>query len=237
MISQELARKGDHENVKLGKGGIREIEFIGQAFQLIRGGSEKSLQRREILSVLSALGTLGLLPEETVTELQAHYRTLRIIENRLQEYRDQQTHTLPKSFEQQLALAYALGFSDYAAFLEALAKIQHRVHQVFEDGIRADAQGGKTPFPLDGDTETLYESLTELGISAPKVWIQKLEAFRTASSIWKLSCWHFGTTGRWSCFGLQRLTSRDRFPFQRSAMHSPRSLKRCSALRSLEVSP
>ena len=187
MISQELARKGDHENVKLGKGGIREIEFIGQAFQLIRGGSEKSLQRREILGVLSALGTLGLLPEETVTELQAHYRTLRIIENRLQEYRDQQTHTLPKSSEQQLALAHALGFSDYAAFLEALAKIQHRVHQVFEDVIRADAQGGKTPFPLDGETETLCESLTELGISAPQVWVQKLEAFRTASSIRRLS--------------------------------------------------
>ena len=187
MISQELARKGDHENVKLGKGGIREIEFIGQAFQLIRGGSEKSLQRREILKVLSALGTLGLLPEATVTELMDHYRTLRLIENRLQEYRDQQTHTLPKSPEQQLSLAHALGYADYPAFLRALTEVQTRVHQVFEDVIRIDGEAGKAPFPLDGDSETLAFSLEELGISEPAAWIRKIEAFRAASSIRRLS--------------------------------------------------
>lgn len=187
MITQELLRKGDHENVKLGKGGIREIEFIGQAFQLIRGGSEKSLQCREILHVLSALGNLGLLPEETVAELKAHYRTLRIIENRLQEYRDQQTHTLPKSSDQQWALAHALGYPDYPSFHGDLTKVQTRVHQVFEDVIRIDADTGKAPFPLDGDTETLYESLMALGILDPKPWVQKLEAFRTASSIRRLS--------------------------------------------------
>ncbi|MEY4685675.1 MAG: hypothetical protein RLZ25_2134 [Pseudomonadota bacterium] len=187
MISQELARKGDHQNVKLGKGGIREIEFIGQAFQLIRGGSEKSLQRRDILGVLSALGTLGLLPEETVTELKSHYRTLRIIENRLQEYRDQQTHTLPPSEGQQRALAYALGYDDYPAFLSALSTLQSRVHQVFEDVIRIDADSGKAPFPLDGDAEALLSSLLSLGIKDPETLVPKLEGFRSASSIRRLS--------------------------------------------------
>ena len=187
MISQELIRKGDHQNVKLGKGGIREIEFIGQAFQLIRGGSEKSLQRREILAVLSALGALGLLPEATVSELKAHYRTLRIIENRLQEYRDQQTHTLPPSEEQQLSLAHALGYGDYSSFVSALTALQSRVHQVFEDVIRIDADSGKAPFPLDGDAEALLSALRALGLQEAEVLVPKLEAFRAASSIRRLS--------------------------------------------------
>ena len=187
MITQELVRKGDGENVKLGRGGIREIEFIGQAFQLIRGGTEKSLQQRGILAVLTTLGALGLLPPETAERLKTHYRTLRLVENRLQEYRDQQTHTLPKSPEAQWALAHALGFADYETFLSSLNAVQDEVHAVFEDVIRAEADSGKNPFPLDGTPEILCEALIALEIENPESLLPALEAFRTSSAIRRLS--------------------------------------------------
>ena len=187
MISKELTRKGDGENIKLGRGGIREIEFIGQAFQLIRGGSEKSLQQRGILQILTALGNLGLLAVETTETLKAHYRSLRLIENRLQEYRDEQTHVLPKSPERQSALAYALGYPDYGCLMEALTKIQDDVHAVFEDVIRADTDEGKAPFPLDGTPEALLDALGALDIIDAGELLPPLESFRATSSIRRLS--------------------------------------------------
>ncbi|MGR8942541.1 MAG: bifunctional [glutamate--ammonia ligase]-adenylyl-L-tyrosine phosphorylase/[glutamate--ammonia-ligase] adenylyltransferase, partial [Gammaproteobacteria bacterium] len=116
QITQELKRKDRMENVKLGPGGIREIEFIGQAFQLIRGGKEKSLQIRGIQDVLKRLGELHLMTSEDVDQLQRAYEFLRVVENHIQEYQDKQTHDLPTTPEARAALAYSLGFADWNAF-------------------------------------------------------------------------------------------------------------------------
>ena len=94
LIDRELKRKGMADNIKLGPGGIREIEFIGQSFQLIRGGRDADLQIRPIQHVLALLGEKGLLEPATVTELTDAYRFLRLTENRLQAWRDEQTHSL-----------------------------------------------------------------------------------------------------------------------------------------------
>jgi glutamate-ammonia-ligase adenylyltransferase len=131
QITQELRRKDRMENVKLGPGGIREIEFIGQAFQLIRGGKEKSLQQRGIMDVLKRLGELNLLTDEDAGQLQRSYVFLRIVENHIQEYQDRQTHDLPVSPQARAALAYSLGFPAWDAFKEELDRVRMAVHEVF----------------------------------------------------------------------------------------------------------
>ena len=96
MIAREVERRELQDNIKLGPGGIREIEFIVQAFQLIRGGSDRRLQSRELRSVLPLLVGQRFLRREAVAELDAAYRYLRVVENRLQQWNDEQTHQLPE---------------------------------------------------------------------------------------------------------------------------------------------
>lgn len=132
MINLELQRKGIENNVKLGPGGIREIEFIGQAFQLIRGGREPRLQTRSILKVLPMLVKNGQLTERALTELTAAYDFLRRTEHRLQMIGDKQTHLLPGDEINQLRVMFAMGFEQWDEFTKALRKHMHKVHDHFE---------------------------------------------------------------------------------------------------------
>ena len=96
LINQEIRRKGMQDDIKLGPGGIREIEFIVQAFQLIRGGRDRQLQGRQLLAVLLRLETEGCLDREAVERLAEAYIFLRNVEHALQAYRDEQTQCLPR---------------------------------------------------------------------------------------------------------------------------------------------
>ena len=95
MINRELQRKGVQNNIKLGQGGIREIEFIAQSYQLIRGGREPALQTNQLVPALSFLGQSGVIEKTVSEELIEAYRFLRNLEHRLQMIRDQQTHRIP----------------------------------------------------------------------------------------------------------------------------------------------
>ncbi|MEA3278330.1 MAG: bifunctional [glutamate--ammonia ligase]-adenylyl-L-tyrosine phosphorylase/[glutamate--ammonia-ligase] adenylyltransferase [Pseudomonadota bacterium] len=136
LIDKELRRKGMAHNVKLGPGGIREIEFIGQAFQLIRGGRDPDLQIRPILGVLRLLGEKHLLPDFAVRELSQAYVFLRRVENRLQAWKDRQTHLLPQDGPGCLRLARAMGFPGWDAFIAVLDGhrrcVQGHFDRVFE---------------------------------------------------------------------------------------------------------
>ena len=121
LISQEVARKDMADNIKLGPGGIREIEFIAQAFQIVRGGRRPELRERSLMRVLPLLAGDRQLPENTVTALLAAYRLLRTVENRLQALADQQTHSLPADAEERARLAYALGEPDWESLRRRLA--------------------------------------------------------------------------------------------------------------------
>ncbi len=132
MIHREVQRKGMADNVKLGPGGIREVEFIGQAFQLIRGGREPALRARPILAVLQTLRESGWLPDFVVDELTVSYRFLRTTEHRLQEVADRQTHALPQDEFGRARLAYSMGFADWSAFEPVLRGHMATVHQHFE---------------------------------------------------------------------------------------------------------
>ncbi len=105
MIAREVRRRGLKDNIKLGAGGIREIEFIVQVFQLIRGGREPALQQRA-LPTLAAIDELHLLPEGDATLLRAAYLFLRRLENLLQSINDEQTQTLPQDELNRARLAW-----------------------------------------------------------------------------------------------------------------------------------
>jgi glutamate-ammonia-ligase adenylyltransferase len=141
QIAGEVERKGMQDNIKLGPGGIREIEFIVQAFQLVRGGRQPVLQQRRVLTVLEALAGLGHLPAGAVLELADAYVFLRRTENRLQAVADEQVHTLPEDEYGRVRLALAMGFQDWDAFAQALSVHRNRVQAHF-DRVFADPQQG-----------------------------------------------------------------------------------------------
>jgi len=131
MIAREVERKGMAHDVKLGAGGIREIEFFGQIFQLIRGGVVPSLQQTGILNVLKALADERHIPQTVSAELTDAYIFLRRTENRLQEYADQQTHRLPADEIGHLRLAVSMGFAGVPAYDTALNNHRKCVHGHF----------------------------------------------------------------------------------------------------------
>jgi len=119
-------------NIKLGRGGIREIEFMAQVFQLIRGGQDPALRVRPTLEVLCVAVDRGLLPAGQALQLADAYRFLRQLEHRLQYRDDAQTHHLPTSPEEQLAVAQMMGCEDWPALLQKLQALQEPVAQQFE---------------------------------------------------------------------------------------------------------
>ncbi|MDX1433385.1 MAG: bifunctional [glutamate--ammonia ligase]-adenylyl-L-tyrosine phosphorylase/[glutamate--ammonia-ligase] adenylyltransferase [Gammaproteobacteria bacterium] len=131
MIADEIERKGLHDNVKLGPGGIREIEFTGQAFQMVRGGRQAELRDRRILNVIRILGERGYLPAFAVEELGGAYRFLRTTEHRLQQVGDRQEHTLPEDEAGRAVLAAGMGFADWAGFARVLSRHRQRVNAQF----------------------------------------------------------------------------------------------------------
>lgn len=132
LIDKEQKRKGNENNVKLGPGGIREIEFIGQAFQLIRGGRDKRLQTRGILDVLKLLNVQNLMPGYVYEALHDAYLFLRKTENAIQYFADKQTHLLPTQPLHQQRLAYALNFDNWHVFKETLDRWTQTTHENFE---------------------------------------------------------------------------------------------------------
>ncbi|VAW99167.1 Glutamate-ammonia-ligase adenylyltransferase [hydrothermal vent metagenome] len=145
MIVQQVKRKGMQQNVKLGAGGIREVEFIAQVFQLIRGGRDTRYQQRDLLAVLDIIKQEQRLPEYVVDELTQAYIFLRHTEHRLQERLDQQTHQLPDVEIEQQRLAYGMGYKNWQDFSTQLevhrAKVQSHFEQVF-DAPQAEVASG-----------------------------------------------------------------------------------------------
>lgn len=131
-IAAEVARKDMADDIKRGPGGIREIEFLAQALQLIRGGREPSLRERRLQPALRALSEGRHLTGDTRDALLAAYRFLRLLENRLQMLRDAQTQQLPIDPLERARLAHGLGERDWAALQRRLNMHRERVSQEFD---------------------------------------------------------------------------------------------------------
>ncbi len=149
LIAREVARRELEEDIKLGPGGIREIEFIVQAQQLIRGGSEPALQSSSLLAVLPRLAGAKLLPAAAVAELEGGYRFLRRVENRLQMVADQQTHRLPEDALGRERLACGMNAGSWDELAGTLAAMRRAVTAHFDGVVLGPGGRGKPAAALD----------------------------------------------------------------------------------------
>ncbi|UHD18388.1 bifunctional [glutamate--ammonia ligase]-adenylyl-L-tyrosine phosphorylase/[glutamate--ammonia-ligase] adenylyltransferase [Thiocapsa bogorovii] len=185
MIAKELYRRGMEANIKLGPGGIREIEFIGQAFQLIRGGHDADLQIRPIREVLALLAHKQLMPESAVQGLDDAYCFLRLVENRIQAYRDKQTHLLPADEPGRLRLARSMGFDEWPAFETVLEAHRRHVQGQFDEVFAAPETEAVSHDPGlialwhgEGDAADEVSALAEAGFAEPEAIQSRLIQFR-----------------------------------------------------------
>ncbi|WKE64749.1 bifunctional [glutamate--ammonia ligase]-adenylyl-L-tyrosine phosphorylase/[glutamate--ammonia-ligase] adenylyltransferase [Gallaecimonas kandeliae] len=171
LIEAEVRRRGLKDNIKLGPGGIREVEFLVQVFQLIRGGREPALRTPSLLAVLALLPKLGVMTEEETVQLRDSYLFLRSAENNLQAIADEQTQTLPESPLDRARLAAMQGFPGYSDFLAALAGHQAFVHRLFRELISEEENEDELPQALrslalaDWSEEELAGLLAEVGLA------------------------------------------------------------------------
>ncbi len=180
QIRQEVAKKDKADNVKLGPGGIREIEFIAQVFQLIRGGRDPALQIKPTLQVLKRLADSGLLAGEAVAALSAAYDFLRRVEHRLQYLDDAQTHTLPTTDADRAIIARAMAYSSYDGLLAEIddhrAAVAGHFEAVFADPNRGEHKLAGMWRGAGGDEQA--EEFAELGYRQPRDAAQRVAALR-----------------------------------------------------------
>jgi glutamate-ammonia-ligase adenylyltransferase len=194
LIAREVERRELADHVKLGPGGIREIEFIVQAFQLIRGGRDRRLQTTSLFSALSVLGETRLLPASVVAELRDAYVYLRRLENRLQMLADAQTHRLPEDAHSQERIATAMGASDWAAMLKELDLHRARVSNHFRMVVFGGGEGDRNAVKIDlgrfwdsqAETAALVESLSGAGFTDAEEASRILLELRSSALVRKL---------------------------------------------------
>jgi glutamate-ammonia-ligase adenylyltransferase len=179
-ISQAAIQRRKADDIKVGAGGIREIEFAAQLFQMVRGGRDAGLRTTSTRAALQAIGERGLMERERVAALGEAYAFLRRLEHRLQYHDDQQTQALPRSAEHQALIAEAMDFHDYAALLVALGRHRAAVQQAFDALFERTAAPERPIAPgliaslsdpqATPEPDTVAEELSELGIAeAPAV--------------------------------------------------------------------
>ncbi len=194
-IHRELLRKGIESNIKLGPGGIREVEFIGQAFQLIRGGRDLRFQERRILPVLAHLAAEGDLTPQAVSDLSSAYEFLRNTEHRLQEIRDQQTQVLPTDDLDRLRVAVGMGFGEWPGFHAVLTRHMQRVHEHFNsvfaapqgEAPAADEQGLHALWAGTLEETAAHEVLQAAGFADAGTTLSLLKGLRAGDAYTALS--------------------------------------------------
>ncbi len=186
QLRKEVERREMHDNIKLGPGGIREIEFITQVFQLIRGGRDVDLCIRPTLGALQRLKNKQQLPEQAITELIDAYHFLRELEHRLQYLDDQQTQTLPLNPGDQQLIASAMDFECYADFMRQLDIHRRDVTRHFELIFAAPKKSRthdtlaylwQTKTQNVSQTEAAASQLSTMGFTEPEKISERLRLF------------------------------------------------------------
>lgn len=195
MIAREVKQKKKEHNVKLGAGGIREIEFLAQAFQLLRGGRDPHLQERQLQKVLAYLGDQQLIPDYVVSELLQAYIFLRTTEHRIQQINDQQTHNLPDNDYPRLRIAYGMGYDNWDDFSRELeqtrSKVQSFFEQLFQAPQAADSQNQQEDvngiWQASVSDEQAAECLSGIGYDDGPSVVRLLDSFRNSHRYKKMS--------------------------------------------------
>jgi glutamate-ammonia-ligase adenylyltransferase len=194
LIVREVERRELADHVKLGPGGIREIEFIVQAFQLIRGGRDRRLQTPSLLKALSVLDETRLLPGNVVGDLRNAYVYLRRLENRLQMLADAQVHKLPDDAVSRGRIAAAMGAPDWPALLQELNQHRTRVSSQFQFVVFGGSDPDRNAVRIDlgrfwdsqAETAALSESLASAGFEAAGEATRILLELRASSLVRRL---------------------------------------------------
>lgn len=185
MINREAKRRGKQQDVKLGQGGIREIEFTAQVFQLMRGGRVHALQQTGLLKTLEVLAEQELLSVKDTEQLREAYFYLRRTENRLQMWDDQQTHALPEDEHQQQQLAISMGAADWLEFMRTLDGYRAQVSAIFLRVFAVDEEETEQHKALDvlwteqARGRAALELLEKYGFHPADTSLQQLQALRT----------------------------------------------------------
>jgi len=175
-ILEAALQRRKTDDIKVGPGGIREIEFAAQLFQLVRGGRDAGLRMTGTRAALAAIGERGLVAPERVAALRAAYDFLRRLEHRLQYYDDQQTQALPKTPEHRETIAAAMDYPGWEALAQDLdghrARVQEAFNALFDAGTKAEVRGARFTATLfdpqaNPDPDALGEQLAEAGIAEP----------------------------------------------------------------------
>lgn len=184
MIQKEVRRQQLESNIKLGQGGIREVEFIAQAFQLIRGGQDYALQTRGTWPILSILEQQGYLPGTVVRELADAYGFLRDLEHRIQALRDEQTQRLPGDETDLSRLAWSMGCDDTEDLLNRLDAHRERVHYHFQQVIAED-EGREQR--VDDDLARFWADPDTVPSSLSETVADEIRAFRSEPTVQRLT--------------------------------------------------
>ncbi len=185
MINREAERRGKFQDVKLGTGGIREIKFTAQVFQLMRGGRIPELRTRNLLDSLKVLLKHELITPTEENTLRTAYHFLRRTENRLQMWNDEQTHSLPTDAQRQAALAISMGFADWISFKEELTWHQEAVAAIFQRVFRVEGDATKQATSLNDvwdnnlPLEQAQHLLKNLGFQQIDTALQALHELKT----------------------------------------------------------
>ncbi len=180
VVRQETRHPERDVNVKLGRGGIREVEFLAQVFQLIRGGRDPGLRDRSTRTTLRTLAEKKLLAPEVVERLLQSYEFLRNLEHRIQYLDDAQTHVLPAPDEDRQRIASMMGFADVASLKRAYDECSQWValqfDAMFEDKgpSAADSEVSAIPKLNETDEEALATCLASLQFDDPATSARRL---------------------------------------------------------------
>ncbi|MCC7546546.1 MAG: bifunctional [glutamate--ammonia ligase]-adenylyl-L-tyrosine phosphorylase/[glutamate--ammonia-ligase] adenylyltransferase [Burkholderiales bacterium] len=192
QIRTEVARRELHDNIKLGPGGIREIEFVAQVFQIVRGGHDQALQLRSTRGALQLLAARQLLPAEAVEDLHAAYVFLRNLEHRLQYLEDQQTQMLPEKPEDLQLVAHSMGFEDVVRFRRTLDAHRERVTRQFEAVFASRTEPGRDEpmaqvWQAREPEESALARLAARGYADPPDVLRRLRALRDSAVYRRMS--------------------------------------------------
>lgn len=183
QIRREVERRDRANNVKLGPGGIREIEFLAQVFQLIRGGRDRELQVRPTLKVLGLLAERGILTLDAISELSSAYDFLRRVEHRLQYLDDAQTHDLPEAGDDLDLIARGMNFESVDAFIAALdlhrAAVSRHFVDVFSDP--SEEQHALDEMWASAGDAAVDPELARLGFKDPATVTRRLASFHDSA--------------------------------------------------------
>lgn len=170
-IDQQARQRGIHSNIKIGRGGIREIEFFVQAFQILKGGRNHSLQTTSLFQAIRSLSEQRIIDQQTLDQMRESYCFLRQLENRIQMFNDQQTHVIPSKQNLRDRLSLLMGYTQWCELEAELLQHQSRVNGIFSglfEQPQNNPQQSKVKLQLDQLSEQQHlQALEELGFNPP----------------------------------------------------------------------